>query len=80
MKNLLDDPDVMALYKDLQNNKYENIDDYLTSFPETSTHSDHGGIPIHMISNRGLPKPDRKIFWEGQEITMDFEEDNDYGL
>ena len=33
MKNLLDDPDVMALYKDLQNNKYENIDDYLTSFP-----------------------------------------------
>ena len=80
MKNLLDDPDVMALYKDLQNNKYENIDDYLTSFPETSTHSDHGGIPIHMISNRGLPKPDGKIFWDEKEITSGIEYSDDYGL
>ena len=77
MKNLLDDPDVMALYKDLQNNKYENIDDYLTSFPETSTHSDHGGIPIGLSPEKKLPG---KIFWDGKEITSGIEYSDDYGL
>lgn len=77
MKNLLDDPDVMALYKDLQNNKYEDIDDYLTSFPD-SNYQD--GIPTKLVSEKKLPPVSGKIFWDGQEITMDFEEDNDYGL
>lgn len=75
MKNLLDDPDVMALYKALQNNKYEDIDDYLTSFPETLTHSEHGGIP-----EIRLKEPDRKIFWDGEEVSFNFEDSGDYGL
>ena len=74
MKNLLDDPDVMALYKDLQNNKYEDIDDYLTSFPD-SDYQD--GIPTKLVSEKKLPE--RKVFFEGEEISGYIESD-DYGL
>ena len=74
MKNLLDDPDVMALYKDLQNNKYEDIDDYLTSFPD-SDYQD--GIPTKLVPEKKLP---RKIFWDGKEITAGIEYSDDYGL
>ena len=74
MKNLLDDPDVMALYKSLQNNKYEDINDYLTSFPD-SDYQD--GIPIGLSPEKKLPG---KIFWNGKEITSGIEYSDDYGL
>lgn len=77
MKNLLDDPDVMALYKDLQNNKYEDIDDYLTSFPD-SDYQD--GIPAKLVSEKKLPPVSGKIFWDGKEITAGIEYSDDYGL
>ena len=77
MKNLLDDPDVMALYKDLQNNKYEDIDDYLTSFPD-SDYQD--GIPAKLVSEKKLPSVSGKIFWDGKEITAGIEYSDDYGL
>lgn len=77
MKNLLDDPDVMALYKDLQNNKYEDIDDYLTSFPD-SDYQD--GIPAKLVSEKKLPPISGKIFWDGKEITVGIEYSDDYGL
>ena len=77
MKNLLDDPDVMALYKDLQNNKYEDIDDYLTSFPD-SDYQD--GIPAKLVSEKKLPPVSGKIFWDGKEITVGIEYSDDYGL
>ena len=77
MKNLLDDPDVMALYKDLQNNKYEDIDDYLTSFPD-SDYQD--GIPTKLVPEKKLPPASRKIFWNGKEITAGIEYSDDYGL
>lgn len=73
MKNLLDDPDVMALYKGLQNNKYEDIDDYLTSFP--TNYQDE--IPTELVTEKKLP---RKIFWNGKEITAGIEYSDDYGL
>ena len=74
MKNLLDDPDVMALYKSLQNNKYEDINDYLTSFPD-SDYQD--GIPTELAPEKKLPG---KIFWDGKEITTGIEYSDDYGL
>lgn len=74
MKNLLDDPDVMALYKSLQNNKYEDINDYLTSFPD-SDYQD--GISTESAPEKKLP---RKIFWDGKEITSGIEYSDDYGL
>lgn len=77
MKNLLDDPDVMALYKDLQNNKYEDIDDYLTSFPD-SDYQD--GIPTKLVPEKKLPPASGKIFWDGKEITAGIEYSDDYGL
>ena len=80
MKNLLDDPDVMALYKGLQNNKYEDIDDYLTSFPETENYSNQGGVPRNLISEEKLSPLSKKIFWNGEEITSGIEYSDDYGL
>lgn len=77
MKNLLDDPDVMALYKDLQNNKYEDIDDYLTSFPDSNYQDE---IPAKLISEKKLPPVSGKIFWDGKEITAGIEYSDDYGL
>ena len=77
MKNLLDDPDVMALYKDLQNNKYEDIDDYLTSFPDSGYQD---GIPTKLISEKKLPPVSGKIFWGGKEVTAGIEYSDDYGL
>ena len=77
MKNLLDDPDVMALYKDLQNNKYEDMDDYLTSFPD-SNYQD--GIHAKLISEKKLPPVSGKLFWDGKEITAGIEYSDDYGL
>ena len=76
MKNLLDDPDVMALYKSLQTNKFEDIEDYLTSSYEDFKK------PIiiekiHKPEIENLPSP--KIFWGGEEVS-DFIGDNDYGL
>lgn len=73
MKNLLNDPDVMALYKGLQNNKYSDIDDYLTSTP----------IFERPSMTQPLQKQDAKfepkLFFDGEAIT-DFIGDNDYGL
>ena len=74
MKNLLDDPDVMALYKSLQNNKYEDINDYLTSFPN-SDYQDR--IPTELAPEKKLPG---KIFWDGKEITSGIEYSDNYGL
>ena len=76
MKNLLDDPDVMALYKDLQNNKYEDINDYLTSFP--ADYQDE--IPTELVTEKKLPLVSGKIFWNGKEITAGIEYSDDYGL
>lgn len=76
MKNLLDDPDVMALYKDLQNNKYEDINDYLTSFP--ADYRDK--IPTELVTEKKLPPVSGKIFWNGKEITAGIEYSDDYGL
>lgn len=73
MKNLLDDPDVTALYNALQNNTYKDIDDYLTSsYKKPLIYR-----TVHKPEIESLPNP--KIFWDGQEVT-DFEGDNDYGL
>ena len=77
MKNLLEDTDVMDLYKDLKNNKYENIDDYLTSFLD-SDYQD--GIPTKLVPKKKLPAPSGKIFWDGKEITVGIEYSDDYGL
>lgn len=71
MKNLLDDPDVMQLYKNLQNKKYENIEEYLTSSPIDNFDNDDFKI------NKKLPE--RKVFFEGEEISGYIESD-DYGL
>lgn len=71
MKNLLDDPDVMQLYKNLQNKKYENIEEYLTSSPIDNF--DNNNFKI----NKKLPE--RKVFFEGEEISGYIESD-DYGL
>lgn len=71
MKNLLDDPDVMALYKALQNNRYENIDDYLTSTPIFQRPD-----MTHLAQK---PEPEFQLFCDGQKVS-DFIEDNDYGL
>ena len=71
MKNLLDDPDVMQLYKNLQNKKYENIEEYLTSSPIDNFNNDDFKI------NKKLPE--RKVFFEGEEISGYIESD-DYGL
>lgn len=69
MKNLLDDPDVLNLYKSLQSKKYQSIEDYLESSyiedtPITPTRKDT------FIPN---------IKFEGASI-QNFEEDFDYGL
>lgn len=72
MKNLLDDPAVMALYKALQNNKYADIDDYLTSTPIDD-------IEQEPSESKLIHKPEPKIFFDGQEVS-DFIGDNDYGL
>lgn len=73
MKNLLDDPDVAALYKDLQNKKYENIDDYLTSNPTDDFSGSNYETPT-------VPKlPEKKVFFGGEEISG-FIESDDYGL
>ena len=74
MKNLLDDPDVMALYKGLQNNKYEDIDDYLTSFLDSDYQE---GIPTELAPEKKLSG---KIFWDGKEIISGIEYSDDYGL
>ena len=71
MKNLLDDPDVMQLYKNLQNKKYENIEEYLTS--SLIDNFDNNDFKI----NKKLPE--RKVFFEGEEISGYIESD-DYGL
>ena len=71
MKNLLDDPDVMQLYKNLQNKKYENIEEYLTSSPIDNFNNNDFKI------NKKLPE--RKVFFEGEEISGYIESD-DYGL
>lgn len=71
MKNLLDDPDVMQLYKNLQNKKYENIEEYLTFSPIDNF--DNNDFKI----NKKLPE--RKVFFEGEEISGYIESD-DYGL
>ena len=74
MKNLLNDPDVMALYKGLQNNKYEDIDDYLTSIPifQRSPTS-------NFTQKQEDTEPKFKLFCNGKEVT-DFDNDMDYGL
>lgn len=76
MKNLLDDPEVMKLYRALQNKRYNDIEDYLNSSPidEIEKESMH-----FSETNPPTPKFDRKIFWGGEEVS-DFVGDNDYGL
>lgn len=72
MNIFLNDPEVMALYEDLKNNKYSSIDDYLTSFPGNSDDTE-------FTPKTRAYTPERKMFWGGQEVA-DFEGDNDYGL
>lgn len=72
MKNLLDDPDVLALYKSLQSNKYTDIDDYLTSDPTESIYD-------YSFNQKKQKMPEPKIFFDGVEV-QDFIGDIDYGL
>lgn len=71
MKNLLEDPEVLQLYKALQAKRIESVEDYLTSSPV----EDFFEPEIPKIK----PQQDRKIFFDGVEV-QDFEGDNDYGL
>ncbi len=64
------DSDVWKLYQELLNKKYENVDDYLTSYPEEKVSK----VPYYK------PKAsDLHITIDGMEVT-DFTEDMDYGL
>lgn len=69
MKNLLDDPDVLNLYKSLQSKKYQSIEDYL----ESSYIED---IPITPVKKDTFTP---NIKFRGESI-QNFEEDFDYGL
>lgn len=71
MKNLLSDPDVLELYNSLKNNKFIDVEDYLTSFPEES--------PSQVFNWKKSSIPEPKIFFDGIEV-QDFIGDNDYGL
>lgn len=73
MKNLLNDPDVMALYKSLQNGTFQDVDDYLTSNPV-----DFANLDFEMYTPE-KKKQETKIFFDGMEVS-DFIGDNDYGL
>lgn len=72
MKNLLNDPDVMALYKNLQNGTFQDVDDYLTSNP-----ADFANLDFEIDTPK--KKQETKIFFDGMEVS-DFIGDNDYGL
>ena len=73
MKNLLDDPDVMQLYRSLQNNSYNDIDDFLTSNPVDDYNKQIAQPTIK-------PKlPNAKIWVDGVEVNDNLESD-DYGL
>lgn len=69
MKNLLDDPDVLNLYKSLQSKKYQSIEDYLESSYIEDT-------PITLVKKDTFT-PNIKF---GGETIQNFEEDFDYGL
>ena len=69
MKNLLDDPDVLNLYKSLQSKKYQSIEDYLESSYIEDT-------PITSVKKDTFT-PNIKF---GGENIQNFEEDFDYGL
>lgn len=69
MKNLLDDPDVLNLYKSLQSKKYQSIEDYL----ESSYIEDTPTTP----AKKDTFTPNIKF---GGETIQNFEEDFDYGL
>lgn len=69
MKNLLDDPDVLNLYKSLQSKKYQSIEDYLESSYVEDT-------PIAPVKKDTFT-PNIKF---GGESIQNFEEDFDYGL
>lgn len=69
MKNLLDDPDVLNLYKSLQSKKYQSIEDYLESSYIEDT-------PITSVKKDTFT-PNIKF---GGERIQNFEEDFDYGL
>lgn len=71
MKNLLNDPDVMSLYKALQNNRYKDIDDYLTSIPIFQRPA--------MTRLVQKPEPEFQFVCGGQKVS-DFIENTDYGL
>lgn len=74
MKNLLDDPEVMKLYQDLQNAKYNDLDDFLTSSPV----DDRDRRETTISGKQKLPA--QKVFWNGEEVSDYIEESNDYGL
>lgn len=63
------DPDVEKLYQDLINNKYSDLDDYLTSYYEEDPR------PTYYKSKASEPR----ITFGGMEIN-DFDEDIDYGV
>lgn len=69
MRNLLNDPDVMELYKALQNKRYENVEDFLTSSPTDQVY----------IKPK-INKPKLKSYLGGEEIIEDYIESDDYGL
>lgn len=73
MKNLLNDPEVLKLYQALQNKKFKDLDDYLTSSPIDEISEQNCIFPTPRKSQES------KIFFGGEEIR-DFEGDNDYGL
>lgn len=60
------DPDVEKLYQDLINNKYSDLDDYLTSYYEEDSR------PTYYKPKAPAPR----ITFGGVEIT-DFDEDMD---
>lgn len=69
MSNLLNDPDVMELYKALQSKRYENVEDFLAS------------PPIEKVYNQvKINKPKLKQYWGGEEIVDNYVESDDYGL
>lgn len=72
MKNLLEDPDVLRLYKSLQNKQFENIDDYLMSSPIDQDQE----FPQETSK---IQNPEQKMFFDGVEV-QDFVGDCDYGL
>lgn len=74
MMNLLNDPDVMALYQDLLNKKYEDCDEFLNTNP-AELYNKKGSVELPT-----KPKlPERKIWVDGKEVS-DFMESDDYGL